>query len=140
MGCVLESIFGPFRLILEHKLGEKIEQKLIQEGIEKTMKKRRRLVAVLGASCGVRRSANQRDAGATRALTGSRCPQGAATIKEYQYTRHQSWITRHAAGQRPEAQRIITLSKSLHEGAHGPGGLGGPDAIAVDPWGAHLDP
>ena len=108
MGCVLASIFERFWLILEHKLGEKIDQKLIQEGIEKTMKKRRRLVAVLGASWGVRRSVNQRGAGATRARRGRGAgadgvpmPPGAATIKEYQYTRHQSWINRHAEGQRP---------------------------------------
>ena len=35
MGCVLASIFERSWLILEHKLGEKIDQKLIQEGIEK---------------------------------------------------------------------------------------------------------
>ena len=63
---------------------------------------------VLGASWGVRRSANQRGAGATRARRGRDAgadgvpvPPGAATIKEYQYTRHQDWITRHAVGQRP---------------------------------------
>ena len=37
------------------------------------------------------------DAGAD----GVQVPPGAASIKEYQYTRHQYWITRHAAGQRP---------------------------------------
>ena len=48
------------------------------------------------------------DAGATRVrrkggagADGVPMPPGAATIKEYQYTRHQYWITRHAAGQRP---------------------------------------
>ena len=39
MGCILASIFKRFWWILERKLGEKIDQKSIQEGIEKTMEK-----------------------------------------------------------------------------------------------------
>ena len=41
MGCILASIFKRFWWILGGMLGEKIDQKSIQEGIEKVMKKRR---------------------------------------------------------------------------------------------------
>ena len=39
--------------------------------------------------------------GAGAGADGVPMPPGAATIKEYQFTRHQYWITRHAVGQRP---------------------------------------
>ena len=97
MKCILASIFGGFWSIWGPKLGWKIDQKSKQKSIEKTMEKSRRLGRVLGASWGVPRSATQCDAGAD----GVQVPPGAASIKEYQYTRHQYWITRHAAGQRP---------------------------------------
>ena len=61
-----------------------------------------------GRDAGATRARRGRDAGAARARRGRGAgadgvpmPPGAATIKEYQYTRHQSWITRHAVGQRP---------------------------------------
>ena len=50
-----------------------------------------------GRGVGAARARRGRGAGAD----GVPMPPGAATIKEYQYTRHQSWITRHAVGQRP---------------------------------------
>ena len=70
--------------------------------------KKGRLGCVLGASwvhrgaCGAQGTSAARvrrgcDAGADGVLV----PPGDAIIKENQYTSHQYWITRHAAGQRP---------------------------------------
>ena len=65
------------------------------------------LLGRFGRVLGRRRSANQTDAGAARVRRGCDAgadgvpmSPGAATIKEYQYTRHQDWITRHAEGQK----------------------------------------
>ena len=41
MECILASIFERFWLILDAKLGCKIDQKSIKNGIEKTIEKRR---------------------------------------------------------------------------------------------------
>ena len=53
MECILTWIFGGFWWIFGAKLGWKIDQKSIQNGIEKTIEKRRRLGGVLEASWGV---------------------------------------------------------------------------------------
>ena len=48
MECILTWIFGGFWWTFGAKLGWKIDQKLIQNGIEKTIEKRTRLGGVLG--------------------------------------------------------------------------------------------